>query len=177
VIEEWRIAQGHDSLRVRLLARRIHGKDKTAKSYEPPVAIKSSRRGANPQEEDPVVALMWGVLNRIKQDREAQILIDGQVVGGNGVPNYLVKFLADGRIGSLWINMQTADLERLEWAYGKSLGVVSSGSNSVIEMAEVSGALRFPARLVFNERARALLRRTGAYTEIEIRNFQSEKKP
>jgi hypothetical protein len=30
---------------------------------------------------------------------------------------------------------------------------------------------------MINERSRALLRRTGSYTEIEIRNFQQGKTP
>jgi hypothetical protein len=177
VIEEWHIAHDDDSIRVRLLARRSNGKENVAKSYESPVKINSSKQSENPQDDDPAVMLMWRVLNRIKQDRKAQMLIDGQVVGENGSANYVVKFLADGRTGSLWINVQTANLERLEWAYGKSLGVVSSGHNSVIEMSEAGGTIRFPAKLMINERSRALLRRTGSYTEIEIRNFQQEKTP
>lgn len=177
VIEEWRIAHDGDSVRVRLLTRRSNGKEDVAKHYEPPMKLNSSERGENPQEDDPILAMMWGILNRIKQDRKAQVLIDGQVVGENGSANYLVKFLADGRAGSLRINVKTADLERLEWTYGKSLGVVSSGHNSVIEMSEAGGAIRFPAKLMINERSRALLRRTGSYTEIEIRNFQQEKRP
>ncbi len=177
VIEEWRVAHNDDSVRVRLFARRSSGKEDVAKRYEPPVKINSFKRGENSHEDDPVVALAWKVLNRIKHDRKAQVLIDGQVAGENGSANYLIKFLADGRAGSLWINMQTADLERLEWTYGKSLGVVSSGRNSVIEMSEAGGAIRFPAKLMINERSRALLRRTGSYTEIEIRNFQQEKMP
>lgn len=174
VIEEWRIAHDDDSIRVRLLTRRSNGKDDVAKRYEPPMKINSSKRSENPREDDPVMTLAWKVLNRIQQDRRAQMLIDGQVVGENGSANYLVKFLADGRTGSLWINMQTADLERLEWAYGKSLGVVSSGHNSVIVMSETGGAIRFPSKLTIDEHSRALLRRTGSYTEIEIRNFQQE---
>jgi hypothetical protein len=177
VIEEWRIAHDDDSVRTRLLTRRSSGKEEVAKRYEPPVKINSFKPGEKPYEDDPVVALAWGVLNRIKQDRKAQILIDGQVAGKNGSANYLIKFLADGRAGSLWINMQTADLERLEWTYGKSLGVISSGHNSVIEMSEAGGEIRFPAKLKINERSRSLLRRTGSYTEIEIRNFQQEKTP
>jgi hypothetical protein len=177
VIEEWRVAHDEDSLRVRLLTRRSSGKDDVAKRYEPPMKINSSKRGEDPQEDDPVMALAWKVLNRIRQDRKAQVLIDGQVVGENGSANYLIKFLADGRTGSLWINMQTAVLERLEWAYGKSLGVVSSGHNSVITIAETGSAIRFPAKLTIDEHSRALLRRTGSYTEIEIRNFQQEKTP
>jgi hypothetical protein len=172
VIEEWRIAHDDDSVRARLLTRRSSGKEDVAKRYEAPIKINSVKRGENSHEDDPVVALAWGVLNRIQQDRKAQVLIDGQVVGKSGNANYLIKFLAGGRIGSLWINMQTADLERLEWAYGKSLGVAASGHNSVIEMSVMSSEIRFPARLKINERARALLRRTGSYTEIEIRNFQ-----
>ncbi len=178
VIEEWRIAHDDDSVRARLLMRRSSGKADLAKRYEPPLKINSCKRGKDPQAEDPAMALTWEVLNRIKHDRKAQVLIDGQVAGENGSNNYLVKFLADGRTGSLWINMQTADLERLEWAHGKSLGVVSSGHHSTITMAAVSSStIRFPAKLVFNERARALRRRTGTYTEIEIRNFQHEKMP
>jgi hypothetical protein len=177
VIEEWRIAHDKDSVRVRLLARRSTGKKEIAKSYESPIEFKSIKRGEKLQEDDPIMALMWRVLNRIKQDRKAQVLIDGRVVGKNGRANYLVKFLADGRTGSLWINAQTADLKRLEWAYGKSFGVASSGHNSAIEMAAVSGELNFPAKLIINERSRALLRRTGSYTEIEIRNFQRKEMP
>jgi hypothetical protein len=177
VIEEWRIALEDDSVRASLLARRSSGKEDIAKRYTPPIKINSSKRDENPQEEDPIMALMWRALNRIKHDRKAQVLIDGRVVGENGSANYLVKFLADGRTGSLWIDVQTADLKRLEWAYGKSFGVASSGHNSAITMAEVSGELRFPAKLIINERSRALLRRTGSYTEIEIRNFQREETP
>jgi hypothetical protein len=177
VIEEWRVAHDEDSLRARLLTRRSSGKDDVAKHYEPPIKINSSKRDENAQQDDPVAALAWEVLNRIKQDRKAQVLIDGQVTGENGSANYLVKFLADGRTGSLWINMQTADLGRLEWTYGKSLGVVASGHNSVIVMSEAGGGIRFPAKLTINERTRALLRRTGSYTEIEIRNFQQGKVP
>ena len=177
VIEEWRIAHDSDSVRVRLLTRRSSGKDDVAKRYEPPMQINSFKRNENQFADDPVVALAWEVLNRIRQDRKAQVLIDGQVAGENGSANYLIKFLAGGRAGSLWINMRTADLERLEWTYGKSLGVVSSGHSSVITMAEIGGAIRFPAKLMINERSRALLRRTGSYTEIEIRNFQQGKRP
>ncbi|MGH7595041.1 MAG: hypothetical protein ACREOI_01765 [bacterium] len=177
VIEEWRVAHDKDSIRARLLTRRSNGKDNVAKSYESPVKINSSKRSENSRDDDPVVAPVWEVLDRIKQDRKAQVLIDGQVAGENGGTNYVIKFLAGGRAGSLWINMKTANLERLEWTYGKSLGVVSSGHNSVIEMSEAGGMVRLPVRLMINERSRALLRRTGSYTEIEIRNFQQEKTP
>lgn len=176
VIEEWRIAEDQDSIRVRLLSRRSNGKAEIAKKYESPVKIHSAKR-AGPQEHGPVMQMAADVLNWIKKDSKAQMLIDGQTAGRSGGNNYILKFLAKNRTGSLWINTETAALERMEWAYGKSFGVASSGQKSVIEFAPVKGDMIFPARLIFNESSRALFRKAGSYTEIEIRNFQMEAMP
>jgi len=109
-----------------------------------------------------------------KKDSKAQMIIDGETAGRAGAKNYVLRFLANGRTGSLWINAQTAELERIEWASGKSLGLASSGEKSMIELAPVIEPMVFPTKLIFNERSRTLLRRTGSYTEIETRNFQRE---
>jgi hypothetical protein len=174
VIEAWRIAQDEDSVRVQLLSQRLEGKTELAKKYKPPVEIKPAKRGENPRQEDPLMGVTWELLSWIQQDSKAHLMIDGKTTSTSGNLCYVVKFLANDRIGSLWVNAQTAALEHIEWAHGKSFGVISSGENSVIELAPVAGASSFPVKLIFNERSRKLLRRTGAYTEIEIRDFHRE---
>lgn len=176
VIEEWRVAEDPDSIRARLLSRRTEGKPEIAKKYESPLKIHSAKR-AGPQENGPIMQTAEEMLAWIKKDSKAQMLIDGQTTGPSGGSNYILKFLAKNRTGSLWINTKTAALERMEWAYGKSFGVASSGQKSIIEFAPVKGDVIFPSRLIFNESSRALFRKAGSYTEIEIRNFQMEAMP
>jgi hypothetical protein len=177
VLEEWHIAQNQDSVRAQRLSRQNSGKAEVVKRYEPPIEIVSSQRRPSPQTGDPLTAVIWELLNRIKKDSKAQVLIDGETSGRDGAKNYILRFLAQDRSGSLWINAQSAALERIEWAYGKSTGFSSSGEKSTIELAPVFEAMMFPVKVVFNERARTLLRKTGTYTEIEIKNFQRENMP
>jgi hypothetical protein len=177
VLEAWHIAQTHDSLRTQRLSRQDRGKADVVKRYEAPIKFVSSRRGPNHQTSDPLTAVIWELLNHIKKDSKAQLLIDGETNGRDGARNYVMRFLAKNRSGSLWINTQSATLERIEWAYGKSMGFSSSGEKSMIELAPVIEATMYPVKIVFNERARTLLRRTGTYTEIETKNFQRENMP
>ncbi len=177
VIEDWRISQTPDSLRARLVSRQINGSAELGKQYAPPLRILSVKRDSRRPEDDPVMATIQDVLQRIKKDSKSQVLIDGEAVGRDGVKNYIMRFLAKDRAGSFWINVQTFALERVEWAYGKSIGLSSSGEKSEMVLATFSSGINFPVKLVFNERSRTLLRRTGSYTEIEIRNFQPEDKP
>jgi hypothetical protein len=177
VLEAWHIAQTRDSLRAQRLSRRDSGEADVVKRYEAPVKIESRRRGPNHQTDDPLTAVIWELLNHIKKDSKAQLLIDGETSGRDGATNCVVRFLAKNRSGSLWINAQSAALERIEWAYGKSIGFSSSGEKSMIELAPVIEATMFPIRLVFNERARTLLRRSGTYTEIEVMKFHRENIP
>ncbi|MDZ7288562.1 MAG: hypothetical protein ONB44_02340 [candidate division KSB1 bacterium] len=175
VREEWRVVHDKDSIRVQLLSYRSDGKAEIVKKYECPVKIKPAKRTEKRPGEDPIMTIVWELLDRISRDNKAFLLIDGQAMGKDGRSKHIVRFLTSDRSGSLLIDMQTAVLERLEWTFGKSLGVVSSGQTSMIELAPVIEDLRFPSRLIFNERARALLRRSGSYTEIDIRNFQREE--
>jgi hypothetical protein len=177
VIEDWQISQTPDSIRARLISRQINGAAELGKQYAPPLRILSVKRGLRRPEDDPVMATLQEVLQRIKKDSKSQVLIDGEAVGRDGAKNYIMRFLAKDRAGSLWINAQTFALERVEWVYGKSLGLSSSDEKSEMVLAPFINAINFPVKLVFNERSRALLRRTGSYTEIEIRNFQPEDKP
>ncbi|MDZ7363081.1 MAG: hypothetical protein ONB46_20515 [candidate division KSB1 bacterium] len=177
VIEDWRISQTPDSIRARLVSRQINGAAELGKQYAPPLRILSVKRDPRRPEDDPVMATIQAVLQRIKKDSKSQVLIDGEAVGRGGVKNYIMRFLANDRAGSFWINAQTFALERVEWAYGKSLGLSSSGETSEMVLAPFINAINFPVKLVFNARSRTLLRRTGSYTEIEIRNFQPEDQP
>jgi hypothetical protein len=177
VIEDWQISQTPDSIRARLVSRQINGSAELGKQYAPPVKIISVKRDRRRPEDDPVMAALWEVMQRIKKDSKSQVLIDGEAIGRDGVKNYIMRFLAKDRAGSLWINAQTFALERVEWAYGQSIGLSSSGEKSEMVLAPFINAINFPVKFVFNERSRTLLRRTGSYTEIEIRNFQPEDKP
>jgi hypothetical protein len=173
IAEDWRLVQTPDSIRAQLVSRQTTGKDEVAKQYASPLQLASAKRG----KADPLLAPIREILQRIKKDSKAQIMIDGQTAGRNGAPNYVLRFLANDRAGSLWVNVKTAALERIEWAYGKSIGLSSSAEKSSVEFAPVLNDMAFPVRLVFNERNRALLRRTGSYTEIEIKNFKREEMP
>jgi len=177
VTEDWRIVQTPDSIRAQLVARQTNGKAEVAKQYVPPVKMASVRRGKRQTADDPLMAAIWEILQRIKKDSKSQVMIDGETAGRSGAKNYVLRFLANDRAGSLWINAATAKLERLEWAYGKSTGLSSSGENSSVELAPVLNEMIFPVKFVFNERARTLLRRSGSYTEIETKNFQREEMP
>jgi len=174
VVEDWQISQNQDSIRARLVSRQINGAAELGKQYAPPVKILSVKRDPRRPGDDPVMAAIWDLLQRIKKDSKSQVLIDGEALGRGGVKNYIMRFLANDRAGSLWINAQTFALERVEWAYGKSIGLSSSGEKSEIVLAPFINAINFPVKLVFNERSRTLLRRTGSYTEIETSNFQRE---
>ncbi len=177
VQEDWRIVQTPDSIRVQLVARQTTGKAELAKQYEPPVKIVSAPRDKSRAAMDVLLAPIGEILQRIKKDKKAQVLIDGQVAGRSGASNFVLRFLAHDRAGSFWINAKTAELERVEWAYGKSLGISSSAEKSSVELGPVLSEVTFPVRLVFNARNRALLRRTGSYTEIETKNFKREEMP
>ena len=177
VFEEWRLTQNPDSIRARRLSRRTNGKAELIKKYEAPIKIQSVKRDPRQQIDGPLTAAIWDLLDRIKKDSRSHVMIDGETTGRDGAKNYVIKFLANDRAGSFWVNAQTAGLERVEWAYGKSIGLSSSGEKSTIELAPVFSAVSFPVKLVFNERSRTLLRRTGAYTEIATRNFQREDTP
>jgi hypothetical protein len=175
IMEEWRIAQDQDSIRVRRLSRQIEGKAEITKKYQPPLDLKPSKRRQDSGRGDPLMAVVWELLSRIRDDSKAYLMIDGKAAGESGNLCYVIKFLANNHIGSLLINSQTADLERIEWAYGKSFGVFSSGEKSVIALASVDETIMFPVKLIFNERSRKLLSRTGTYTEIAITDFHREK--
>jgi len=177
VTEDWRISQTPDSIRAQLVARRMNGKAEVAKQYVPPVKIASVKRGRSQTADDPLMTAIREILQRIKKDSKSQVMIDGETVGRRGAKNFVLRFLANDRSGSLWIDAATAKLERLEWTYGKSIGLSSSGEKSSIELAPVLNEMFFPIKLVFNGRARTLLRRTGSYTEIEIKNFKREELP
>lgn len=172
VAEDWHITTTSDSIRARLISRQTNGKAEVVKQYAPPLKLASSRRA---ESNDPLMAVVWELLNRIKKDAKAQVLIDGTVADRDGAPCFVLRFLAKDRAGNLLIGTKTAQLERIEWAYGKSLGVSSSSEKSLIELAPVLDGLIFPTKLVFNERSRTLLRRSGAYTEIATTNFQHEE--
>jgi len=177
IVEDWRIIQTPDSIRVLPISLQTNGKAEMAKQYVPPVRLASVKRGKGWMADDPLMAAIGEVLHRIKKDSKAQVMIDGETAGRDGAKNYVLRFLADDRTGSLWINAATAKLERLEWAYGKSIGLSSSGEKSSVELAPVLNEMFFPSKLVFNGRARTLLRRTGSYTEIAIKNFKREEMP
>lgn len=178
VREEWRIMQTSDSIRVQLVARQTTGKAEVAKQYVSPVKLASAQRhGGQTTTADPLLAPVRDILFRIKKDAKSQVMIDGQTPGRNGASNYILRFLAHDRTGALWVNTKTAQLERVEWAYGKSLGVSSSAEKSSVEFAPILNEINFPVRLVVNARNRALLRRTGSYTEIETKNFKREEMP
>jgi len=177
VTEDWRIVQTPDSIRAQLVARQTTGKAELAKQYVPPVKIASAQRSKGQAGADPLLAPTREILQRIKKDSKTQVMIDGQTAGRNGAPNYVLRFLANDRSGSLWVNAKTAELERLEWAYGKSLGLSSSAEKSSVEFTPVLSEMIFPVRLIFNARHRALLRRTGSYTEIVTKNFKREETP
>lgn len=177
VTEDWRIIQTPDSIRALPISRQTNGKADLAKQYVSPVKIASTKRGQSLMAGDPLLATIWEILQRIKKDAKSQVMIDGETVGRRGAKNYVLRFLANDRAGSLWINAATAKLERLEWAYGKSTGLSSSGEKSLVELAPVINEMIFPVKLIFNERARTLLRRTGSYTEIETKNFKREEMP
>ncbi len=177
VTEDWRIVQTPDSIRAQLVARQTNGKAEVAKQYTPPVKLASVRRSKSQIADDPLIAAIGEILQHIKKDSKSQMMLDGETAGRNGAKNYVMRFLAKDRSGSLWINARAAKLERLEWAYGKSIGLTSSGEKSAVELAPVLNEMMFPVKLVFNERARTLLRRTGTYTEIETKNFKYEEVP
>jgi len=177
VIEDWRIVQAPDSIRAQLVARQTMGKAEAAKQYVPPVKLISMKRDKGRAAMEPLLAPIGEILQRIKKDKKAQVMIDGQTAGRNGARNYVLRFLANDRAGSFWVNAKTAELERVEWAYGKSVGLSSSTEKSSVDFAPVLNEMIFPTRLIFNARNRALLRRTGLYTEIEIKNFKHEETP
>ena len=177
ITEDWHIRQSPDSIRARLVSRQTTGKAEVAKQYVSPVKIVSAPRSNGEMTADPLIAPIREILQRIKKDAKAQVMIDGQTTGSHGASNYVLRFLANNRTGTLWVNTKTAGLERAEWAYGKSLGVSSSAEKSSVELAPVLNDMTFPVRLVINARNRALLRRTGSYTEIATTNFKPEEMP
>lgn len=177
VTEDWRIMQTPDSIRAQLVSRQTTGKAEVAKQYVPPVKIISTKRSKGQAVADPLLTPIRELLQRIKKDAKAQVMIDGQTTGRSGASNYVLRFLANDRTGTLWVSAKTAALEHVEWAYGKSVGVSSSAEKSSVEFAPMLNEITFPVRLVFNARNRALLRRTGSYTEIETKNFKREEMP
>lgn len=176
ITDLWQISQHHDSIRVEPLSRRrVDGNADLAKKYKPPFELKAAKRSEQRDQDDPVMVMTLDLLSRIQKDSKAHFMIDGKAEGRRGNPCYVLRFLADGRSGSLWVDTQTTHIERIEWAYGKSFVLTSSDESSSIELAPVTKDIMFPARLIFDERSRALLSWTGTYTEVEIRNFQREE--
>lgn len=177
ITEDWHLRQTPDSIRAVLVSRQTTGKAEVVKQYESPVKIASASRRKDQMPTEPLLTPIREILQRIKKDKKAQVMIDGQTTGSGGASNYVLRFLANDRTGTLWVNTKTANLERVEWAYGKSLGVSSAAENSSVEFAPVLNDMTFPVRFVVNARNRALLRRTGSYTEIETKNFKPEEMP
>jgi hypothetical protein len=174
ITESWQISQHQDSIRVKPLSRHIGGNADLAKKYKLPLEMKAAKRSEQRDQDDPVMAVVLDLLSRIQKDSKAHFMIDGKVDGRRGNPCYVLRFLADGRSGSLWVDAQSIYTERIEWVYGKSFVVASSDESSSIELAPATEEAIFPVKLIFNEQSRALLSRSGAYTEVEIRDFQWE---